>query len=144
MPPRKRILKRSIKLETMSKLIILLQDFEKATKRFEEILKEEKTDITRDSAIKRFELAFDLAWKTVKAFLEDYHNVQCVSPKTCFREAFNKGLVEYNDYWISVSSLRNYTVHTYNEIFADEMYKKLPKALEYFKTLLEAIKKASL
>lgn len=96
----------------MSKFNVLLKDFEKAVARFDEILKEKKTEIVRDSAIKRYELAFDLAWKTVKAFLEEEHNVRYVSPKTCFCEAFNKGLIAYDDYWVKSTDLRNYTVHT--------------------------------
>jgi len=32
----------------------LLKDFQKATKKLEEVLKMEKTEIVRDSAIKRF------------------------------------------------------------------------------------------
>lgn len=45
----------------MTKFESLIEDFGNALKRFEEILREEKTDIVRDSAIKRFEIVFDLS-----------------------------------------------------------------------------------
>jgi len=37
----------------------ILKDFQKAIERLEEVLILEKTEINRDSAIKRFELCFD-------------------------------------------------------------------------------------
>jgi len=39
----------------------LIEDFEKATLKLEEVLKLEETEVVRDSAIKRFELCFDLS-----------------------------------------------------------------------------------
>ncbi len=125
----------------MTKFESLLEDFTNALGRFEEVLREAKTDIIRDSAIKRFELTFDLAWKTLKAFLEDYHNITCASPRNCFREAFRVGLIEYDEYWIQLTSVRNYTVHTYQEAFAEEVYAKLPETLSAFKKLLTVFKK---
>jgi len=56
----------------MTKFQSLQEDFARALQRFEEILVEPKNDIVRDSAIKRFEMVFDLGWKTLKAFLEKY------------------------------------------------------------------------
>lgn len=47
----------------MTKFESIRQDFQKALLRFEEILKEKRIDIVRDSSIKRFEIPFDLAWK---------------------------------------------------------------------------------
>lgn len=42
------------------------EDFDKAIRKLGGVLEVEKTEMTRDSAIKRFELCFDLAWKTIK------------------------------------------------------------------------------
>lgn len=125
----------------MSKLESLLDDFEKALERFTEILQEPKTDIVRDSAIKRFELIFDLVWKTVKVFLEEYHRAVCHSPRACFKEAFKQKLINYDKFWLDIIDLRNDTAHTYKESLADEVYAKLPKAVGYFGRLLENIKK---
>lgn len=47
----------------MTKFESLWEDFQKALLRLEEVLKEKRSDIIRDSAIKRFEIAFDLVWK---------------------------------------------------------------------------------
>jgi hypothetical protein len=42
--------------------------FTQSIERFQEILREPKTVANRDSAIKRFELTFELAWKSAKAW----------------------------------------------------------------------------
>ena len=125
----------------MNKFESSVADFQKAVERLTEILREEKTDIVRDSAIKRFELAFDLAWKTVKAFLEDNHSIFCASPQNCFREAFRMGIIDYDDFWLEIAKLRNRTVHAYDEVMADEIYEALPKVLTFFQKLILSINK---
>lgn len=48
----------------------ILKDFKRAIVKVEEVLKLEKTEIVRDSSIKRFELCFDLAWKSIKIYAQ--------------------------------------------------------------------------
>ena len=124
-----------------SKFSSLYEDFATAVDRLDEVLSLKKNDIVRDSAIKRFELCFELAWKSVKAYLEENHNATCVSPRTCFREAFRTGMIDYDEYWIRLTSTRNYTIHTYREAFAEKIYNELPAALNAFKKLLTVLKK---
>ena len=129
----------------MTKFTSLLPDFKQALKRLEEVMAVPKTDIVRDSAIERFESCFDLSWKTLKAYLEEAHNVSCVSPKTCFREAYNKNLIkEYDTFWLQLADLRNQTVHTYKMAVAEEVYSQLPKALEHFTQLVKAMEEAKI
>lgn len=125
----------------MSKFKATVEEFQEALEAFEKVLGMEKNDVVRDSAIKRFELTFELAWKTAKAFLEDYRNVRCASPQMCFRELFNHGIIDYDENWIEMAKWRNEAVHTYKEELAEELYLKLPKTLPYFKTLLLKMKK---
>jgi len=124
----------------MSKLEAILSQFEQALQRLDEVLKEPKNSIIRDSAIQRFEFSLDLSWKSVKAYLEDKKGIICSSPKDCFREAYRQGLVEYNDAWIKYVDMRNETAHTYKEEIADKIYAELPKALADFIGLLKALK----
>jgi len=125
----------------MTKLEAVKKQYFSAVERLEEVLKEKKTDITRDSAIQRFEFTFDLSWKLIKAFLEEEKGLKCVSPKDCFREAYRQGLIDYDKYWIKMADLRNAAVHTYKEKLADSLYKKLPSVLKRFQTLKKNIKK---
>ena len=124
----------------MTKLEAITKEFNEALGEFKEVLRMRKTKMVRDSAIKRFELTFELAWKTAKAFLEDYRNVRCASPQSCFRELFNQGIIDYDETWIDMAKWRNEAVHTYKEELANSLYKKLPKALKYFQLLREKIK----
>jgi nucleotidyltransferase substrate binding protein (TIGR01987 family) len=109
----------------MTKFESLLEDFEKILTKLDEVLKLEKTEINRDSAIQRFEIAVDLAWKTLKTYLEEYKGIICRSPKGCVREAFSQGIIDYDDYWIKIIDFRNQTAHLYNEALADKIYSKL-------------------
>jgi len=115
-----------------------LDEFREATLRLAEVLREQKSSIVRDSAIKRFEMGFDLAWKTLKSRLEE-DGIICTSPAGCFREGFRQGFIELEDPWIELTKVRNQTVHTYDEELAEDTYKKLPKALETFQKLLTAL-----
>ncbi|MDP2950949.1 MAG: HI0074 family nucleotidyltransferase substrate-binding subunit [bacterium] len=124
----------------MSKTQSLLIDFEKALSHFAEVLQKEKTDIVRDSAIKRFEFVFDLAWKALKAYLDEERGIICHSPKTCFKEAFQSGIIEHEEFWLKVTDDRNYTAHTYKEVFAEKIYSNLPNALLNFQELFKALK----
>ncbi|HCA66961.1 MAG: nucleotidyltransferase [Candidatus Jacksonbacteria bacterium RIFOXYA2_FULL_44_7] len=125
----------------MSKLQSLLEDFEKGLLRLSEALAREKDDFIRDSAIKRFEILFDLGWKTLKAFLQEERTVKCVSPKGCFREAYKQGLIEYDNFWIEICNMRNYATHAYDEQLADYIYNQLPKVLASFNELYAAMKR---
>lgn len=127
----------------MTRYESLQEDYRKALSRLDEVLREKKSDIVRDSAIKRFEMTFDLAWKMVKAFLEEYHNTACASPRNCFREAFRLGLIDYDEYWLEICKLRNETVHTYNEVLAEKIYSELPRVREAFEKVLAAVQRAS-
>jgi nucleotidyltransferase substrate binding protein (TIGR01987 family) len=125
----------------MSKFESLMEDFGKAVNRLKEVLELPKDEFIRDSAIKRFEITFDMAWKTLKAYLEEKHGVQCVSPKTCLREAYNKDFItEYDSFWVDLVDKRNLTVHTYRESVAEEVFAVLPKALEHFQELYNKLK----
>ena len=124
----------------MPKFQLLLEDYRKAIARLEEVLHEVKSDIVRDSAIQRFEIVFELAWKTARTYLEEYQKVRCASPRSCFRELFNQGVIKYDDYWLKLADWRNATAHMYKESVADELYAELPKALEKFKELVQNLK----
>src|SRR3989344_2575400 len=126
----------------MSKLDAIVKQFEQALNRLNEVLKESKNSIVRDSAIQRFEFSLDLAWKSVKAFLEEKKGITCSSPKDCFREAYRQGLIEYDDAWIKYVDMRNETVHTYKEEIAERIYVELPNVLKYLELLLKALQKS--
>ena len=124
----------------MSKFEAITSQLNQAVARLEEVLEMESSDVIKDSAIQRFEFSLDLAWKTLKAFLEENKGVLVNSPKEAFREAFRQGLIEYEENWLTMVDLRNQTVHTYNQDLADKIYSRLPEFLPLFKALLSRLK----
>ena len=124
----------------MTKFESVAVQFEQALKRMDEALRMPKTDIVRDSAIQRFEFALDLAWKAVKAFLEEKEGIRCASPKECFRDAYRYGLIEYSDDWLQFVDMRNETVHTYNQDLAEKIFLELPSVSKRMTDLLGVLK----
>jgi hypothetical protein len=83
-----------------------LQSFRKSVANLKSILVEAKTGIVRDAAIKRYELCYELSWKSVQeAYADMVQN-------------------------------RNLTTHTYNEDLADEIYNNLGEYLSLFESLV--------
>lgn len=106
------------------RLLHLIQSFESALKRLNDALRQPKTEFTRDSAIQRFEIAFELMWKSLKAFSVSA-GVPVHSPKESFRSAFQLGIVEESPLWFSMLEDRNMTTHTYDEAMAERIYSHL-------------------
>jgi len=104
----------------------------------EESLSLEKTDIVRDSAIKRFELCFDLAWKSIK-FYAKKEGIECYSPRECIKTGFQLRLIDYDENWLMMIDDRNLTAHVYREEYAEQVYGRLFVYLELFKRLLSRI-----
>ena len=75
----------------MSNSIFRLEDLKKLIAKLEEVLNLEKSEVIRDSAIKRFELSFDLAWKCIQSYARR-EGVECHSPRACLKTAFQLNL----------------------------------------------------
>lgn len=77
---------------------------------------DEFTDLELEGLIHRFEYSFELAWKTMKDFLED-SGVQIVpvTPKTVIKEAFAAKVIDDGQGWIEMMLERNLLAHTYDE-----------------------------
>jgi len=118
---------------------LIIEDFKKAINKLDEVLDMKKTEILRDSAIKRFELCFDLAWKSIKICAK-IQGAECYSPKACFKTAFQLKFVEYDEKWSDMVDDRNLSSHTYKIELAEEIYLKLPGYLSLFKDLLKKLK----
>lgn len=106
--------------------------------RLAEILNAPKTVANRDSAIKRFELTFELAWKSSKEYL-GRQGIVCRSPRECLSEMFQLGKIGDNPLWLKMIDDRNLSVHTYNEKLAEEIYGRLKEYLRLFSTLKVAL-----
>lgn len=118
----------------MSNNSAIFEDFKKANQRLKEVLEMKKTSITRDSAIKRFELCFDLAWKSIK-LVAKIKGLECYSPRDCFKTAFQLKLIDHDQRWLEMIDDRNLTAHLYKEELADRVYSRLFEYLKLFQEL---------
>lgn len=105
-----------------------LQNFINANLRLREaVLKftQNSDDLFRDGLIQRFEFTYELAWKTLKNYLESIGIVDRNSPKAVIKEAFAQKLIEDEDTWLLMIKDRNYTARVYNEELALEIAKRI-------------------
>lgn len=65
--------------------------------------------------IQDFEVTHELAWNTLKDFLESRGASGLYGSRDATREAFKKGLIENGEAWMDMIKSRNLTSHTYNE-----------------------------
>jgi nucleotidyltransferase substrate binding protein (TIGR01987 family) len=82
------------------------------------------SEAERAGLIQFFEMAFELAWKLMKDYLEE-EGFFINSPKEAVRQAFQSGLVKDGHVWMEALVDRNLTVHIYNESIAIEMERKI-------------------
>jgi nucleotidyltransferase substrate binding protein (TIGR01987 family) len=76
---------------------------------------DETPAIIREGFIQRFEITFDLAWKTLKDYLEYMgHNVQ-PSPRHVIKEAFAAKVIVNGQAFINMLEARNEMSHRYDE-----------------------------
>jgi nucleotidyltransferase substrate binding protein (TIGR01987 family) len=71
--------------------------------------------LEKEGAIQRFEVAFELAWKTINDYLEESGVVvNSVTPRNVIKEAFTARLLDDADVWIDMMLHRNLLSHTYD------------------------------
>lgn len=93
--------------------------------------------------VQAFEMSFELAWKTMKDYLE-YDGIIADSPRTTIKEAFSSRLINDGQRWIEMMEARNKTSYTYKEEFAKEVAEEIlnvyiPLIQELEKTLKSKI-----
>jgi nucleotidyltransferase substrate binding protein (TIGR01987 family) len=79
------------------------------------------SDLEKLGLIQAFEFNHELAWKTLKDFLEDRGDTGIFGSKDATRKAFSAGLIEDGEAWMEMIQSRNRSTHTYNEQIANEI-----------------------
>lgn len=116
----------------------LTHDFSDALTRWAESLALPKNDIVRDSAILRFELTFEVAWKLIQILARD-QGLTVNSPRQAFQQAFTLGWITDEVVWADIIRARNTTVHVYRQEYADALYQELPRYYQAFQELYQAV-----
>jgi nucleotidyltransferase substrate binding protein (TIGR01987 family) len=83
-------------------------------------------DLEREGTVQRFEYAVELAWKTLKDYLED-SGIQLtpVTPKSVVKAAFAARLIPDGQLWIDILEKRNVLSHKYDQELLGEALKEI-------------------
>ena len=98
----------AVSLDELSKVLVSLQ----------EALSAEKTDISRDASIKRFEFCVELSWKSAKKVM----GTSATVPKQVIREMAQNDFIEDVEFWLKSIDQRNLSSQAYNEKLAEEVF----------------------
>lgn len=80
----------------------------------------------RDGLIQRFEFTVELAWKSLKEYLEDQGTILSVaSPKAVLKDAYAAGVIMDEKVWDEIIRSRNITSHVYDEKTAIEVAERI-------------------
>ncbi len=111
-----------------------LQNFNKAF----ETLKlgvdlDQPNKLEQQGIIQSFEFTFELAWKTMKDYLES-KDILANYPRDVIKEAFQHGIIHNGEIWMEMLEQRNFMSHTYNEQRAKLALTKIKES--YFGAIL--------
>lgn len=79
------------------------------------------SDLEEQGLVQAFEYTHELAWKTLKDFLNHKGNNEIYGSKDASRASFSYGLIEEGEVWMDMVRSRNKSSHTYNKDTADEI-----------------------
>jgi nucleotidyltransferase substrate binding protein (TIGR01987 family) len=99
------------------------ENYEKALLLLREALAdvESLSELEKEGTVQRFEFTFELAWKTLKDYLE-YNGVVLdqITPSSVIKQAFAAKIISDGQLWIDMLRCRNLMSHTYDEAVFDQ------------------------
>jgi len=83
------------------------------------------SDLEKQGLIQAFEFTHELAWNVMKDYFTYQGQHLITGSRDAIRAAFNNGLIDDGEAWMSTIKSRNKTSHTYNEETADEITEEI-------------------
>lgn len=85
-----------------------------------------ENDIIQDGLIQRFEFTIELAWKSLKEYMEEYGaSLQSALPKMVLKEAYASNLIDDDEIWNEMLKARNWTSHIYSRELSKSIADKI-------------------
>jgi nucleotidyltransferase substrate binding protein (TIGR01987 family) len=106
-------------------------------------LARETTQLEKEGTIQRFEYTWELAWKTMKDYLEHTGIIlETVTPSSTIKAAFAANIIQNGDIWMQALDARNLMSHVYefksfNQVIADISAKYLNVLDDFYQDMLE-------
>jgi nucleotidyltransferase substrate binding protein (TIGR01987 family) len=122
-----------------------LTNFERALRLLREAMAEGPealNQLEKEGVIQRFEYCFELAWKTVKDYMEASGVVfDVVMPRQVIKDAFAAKVLNDGATWIAMLDHRNLLSHTYNPVVFEQavaaIHQRYLPQLEQLHTFLQ-------
>jgi nucleotidyltransferase substrate binding protein (TIGR01987 family) len=122
-----------------------LTNFERALRLLREAMAEGPealNQLEKEGVIQRFEYCFELAWKTVKDYMEASGIVfDVVMPRQVIKDAFAAKVLNDGATWIAMLDHRNLLSHTYNPVVIEQavaaIHQRYLPQLEQLHTFLQ-------
>jgi nucleotidyltransferase substrate binding protein (TIGR01987 family) len=98
--------------------------------------------LLRDGVIQRFEFTFELGWKMLKRYLEQYglERVDALNNRDFFRVGHEQGMLADPARWFHYLQMRNQTSHCYDDAKAQEVFLAARDFLSDVVALLERLR----
>lgn len=97
--------------------------------------------LLRDGVIQRFEFTYELSWKMLKRYLEEYglEKADGLNNRELFRIGREQGLIADPEKWFHYLKMRNQTSHVYDKVKALEVFAAARDFLPDSQYLLERL-----
>lgn len=103
------------------------KNYERAVKELEAGLEvSAPSKLEKAGIVQFFEMSMELAWKTLKDYLEDQGKV-LHAPKEILKQAFQDEILEEGAVWLKALEDRNLSSHLYDETKANELNQDIRK-----------------
>ena len=119
------------------------KDLINATNRLKEALNEKESELMIDAVLHRYEFTFELAWKTLKDYLEYLGvTINTGNPREVIKESFAHDLISDGETWIKMMLARNSLSHLYDEETSRQVYNEIKEKYIYqIEKLIERLNK---
>lgn len=108
-----------------------LSNFKKAFEQLEKAVDlETYSDLEREGLIQRFEYTYELAWLTMKDYLEEQGFQNITGSKDAIKQSLQAGLIVNGEGWMEMVESRKLSTHTYDKETAKEISEKVTN--EYY------------
>ncbi len=104
------------------------ENYERALRLLREALNDidHLSTLEKEGTVQRFEFTLELAWKTLKDYLEASGVAMSpVTPKLILKEAFAAKIIRDGQLWIDMLGTRNEMSHRYDEAAFDEAVQEI-------------------
>ncbi|KJS88636.1 MAG: nucleotidyltransferase [Peptococcaceae bacterium BICA1-8] len=112
------------------------ENFDKAYRQFHSAILdfEQLSLLEKEGLVQRFEYTFELAWKTLKDYLEA-KAVAVKFPRDVIKAAFQYELIQDGEIWMDMLEKRNILTHTYDEERFNSAIRMIKD--EYYEAILQ-------